>query len=68
MKREPGPYPVVIQRIVDDCVAAARSHGIHSGGITVYVSERGSERQYVIALRIPAGETVPTRAMAPPRR
>jgi len=64
MRRSPAPYPVVIQRLVDDCIAAAKNHGVR-GSVAVYESS-GAETFYVIALRVPAAETVAARAMAPP--
>ena len=65
MKRAAPPFPVVIQRLVDECVAAAKKHGVH-GIVAVYESD-GAEPFYVIALRVPAGETVAARAMGRPK-
>lgn len=51
-------WPYVLAEIVDDCIAAAKRHGVR-GKLVVSRRENGD---YVVALVIPAAETVPARA------
>lgn len=62
MKRSPKPYPLVITHLVEAFIATAKLNGVR-GRIAVYETDVGGERHYAIVVRVPAGETVMTRAV-----
>lgn len=61
MRRSPKPWPLVISRTVDTCVAAVKASGVR-GRARVYEDTENGETVYIVAIVIPAGETVPARA------
>lgn len=61
MRRSPKPWPLVISRTVDACVAAVKGLGYH-GNARVYQTVENGQTVYIVGIAIPAGETVPSRA------
>lgn len=61
MRLRKADWPTVIDRLVDACVAAAKTLGVH-GRASVRLERVGDESFYVVSLRVPAGETVAARA------
>lgn len=66
MTRLSPPWPDIIHKLANAFVAAARDIGVR-GGIRVYETTESGETFYVVAVRVPASETVMSRAMKPPR-
>jgi hypothetical protein len=54
-------WPQIVATLVDAFVAAAKDTGVH-GRVTVHEERDGDAVLYVIAVRVPAGETVASRA------
>jgi hypothetical protein len=59
MAAPPGGWPVIINSVAEDVVKAARSNAVHG---KLRISQDPKTKDYVIALVIPAGETVMSRA------
>lgn len=57
MRRAAKPWPPVIRSLVDTLIAAAKDEGVHGG---VRVDE--DDAAYYVVVKVPKGETVPTRA------
>jgi hypothetical protein len=66
VKLRPADLPVTIAKLVDAYREATKELGVHARA-SVHREDRDGVTEYVIVIRVPAAETVMSRAMKPPQ-